>query len=142
LSARSKGRKRAVDALYAGELRDVMATDLLDATKEQVTDRQNQDEIFDFATELVNGVLANQLEIDEILSGVAQNWTLDRMPALDKAILRVGIYEIAFGGTPAEVAISGTQYRGFCSVRKRYFGYCFSNSQANLVKVNKPALEF
>jgi len=106
LSARSKGRKRAVDALYAGELRDVMATDLLDATKEQVTDRQNQDEIFDFATELVNGVLANQLEIDEILSGVAQNWTLDRMPTLDKAILRVGIYEIAFGGTPAEVAIS------------------------------------
>ena len=106
MSARSKGRKRAVDALYAGELRDVMATDLLDATKEQVTDRQNQDEIFNFATELVNGVLANQLEIDEILSGVAQNWTLDRMPALDKAILRVGIYEIAFGGTPAEVAIS------------------------------------
>ena len=83
-----------------------MATDLLDATKEQVTDRQNQDEIFSFATELVIGVLANQLEIDEILSGVAQNWTLDRMPALDKAILRVGIYEIAFGGTPAEVAIS------------------------------------
>jgi N utilization substance protein B len=106
LSARSKARKRAVDALYAGELRDVMATDLLDATKEQVSDRQNQDEIFEFATELVNGVIANQLEIDEILSGVAQNWTLDRMPALDKAILRVGIYEIAFGGTPAAVAIS------------------------------------
>ena len=106
MSARSKARKRAVDALYAGELRDVMATDLLEATKEQVTDRQNQDEIFSFATELVTGVLANQLEIDEILSGVAQNWTLDRMPAVDKAILRVGIYEIAFGGTPAEVAIS------------------------------------
>lgn len=106
MSARSKARKRAVDALYAGELRDVMATDLLEATKEQVADRQNQDEIFEFATELVHGVLANQLEIDEILSGVAQNWTLDRMPALDKAILRVGIYEIAFGGTPAEVAIS------------------------------------
>ncbi len=106
MSARSKARKRAVDALYAGELRDVMATDLLDATKEQVSDRQNQDEIFEFATELVNGVIANQLEIDEILSGVAQNWTLDRMPALDKAILRVGIYEIAFGGTPAAVAIS------------------------------------
>ena len=106
MSARSKARKRAVDALYAGELRDVMATDLLEATKEQVIDRQNQDEIFSFATELVTGVLANQLEIDEILSGVAQNWTLDRMPAVDKAILRVGIYEIAFGGTPAEVAIS------------------------------------
>lgn len=106
MSSRTKARKRAVDALYAAELRDVMATDLLEATKEQVADRQNQDEIFDFANQLVTGVLANQIEIDEILAGVAQNWTLDRMPALDKAILRVGIYEIAYSDTPSEVAIS------------------------------------
>jgi len=69
LSSRTKARKRAVDALYAAELRDVMATDLLEATKEQVADRQNQDEIFDFANQLVTGVLANQIEIDEILAG-------------------------------------------------------------------------
>ena len=106
MSSRTKARKRAVDALYAAELRDVMATDLLEVTRDQVADRQNQDEIFDFATQLVTGVLANQMEIDEILAGVAQNWTLDRMPALDKAILRVGIYEIAFSDTPSEVAIS------------------------------------
>ena len=106
MSSRTKARKRAVDALYAAELRDVMATDLLEATKEQVADRQNQDEIFDFANQLVTGVLANQIEIDEILAGVAQNWTIDRMPALDKAILRVGIYEIAYSDTPSEVAIS------------------------------------
>lgn len=84
-----------------------MATELLEATKDQVADRQNQDEIFDFAMELVTGVLTNQLEIDELLANVAQNWTLDRMPALDRAILRMGIYEIAFSqNTPAEVAIS------------------------------------
>lgn len=106
MSSRTKARKRAVDALYAAELRDVMATDLLEVTRDQVADRQNQDEIFDFATQLVTGVLANQIEIDEILAGVAQNWTLDRMPALDKAILRVGIYEIAYSDTPSEVAIS------------------------------------
>jgi N utilization substance protein B len=106
LSSRTKARKRAVDALYAAELRDVMATDLLEATKEQVSDRQNQDEIFDFANQLVTGVLANQIEIDEILAGVAQNWTIDRMPALDKAILRVGIFEIAYSDTPSQVAIS------------------------------------
>ena len=106
MSSRTKARKRAVDALYAAELRDVMATDLLEATKEQVADRQNQEEIFDFANQLVTGVLANQIEIDEILAGVAQNWTIDRMPALDKAILRVGIYEIAYSDTPSEVAIS------------------------------------
>jgi N utilization substance protein B len=107
LSSRTKARKRAIDALYAAELRDGMATELLEATKEQVSDRQNQDEIFDFAMELVSGVLSNQIEIDEILSNVAQNWTLDRMPALDRAILRLAIYEISFGtATPAEVVIS------------------------------------
>ena len=107
MSSRTKARKRAVDALYAAELRDEMATDLLVATQESVSDRQNQDDIFDFAMELVNGVLANQLEIDELLSSMAQNWTLDRMPALDRAILRLGIYEIVFGNqVPAEVVIS------------------------------------
>ena len=107
MSSRSKARKRAVDALYAAEMRDEMATDLLTATQESVADRQNQDEIFDFAMELVSGVLANQIEIDELLPSLAQNWTLDRMPALDRAILRLGIYEIAFGNqVPAEVVIS------------------------------------
>lgn len=107
MSSRTKARKRAIDALYAAELRDGMATELLEATKEQVADRQNQDEIFDFAMELVSGVLSNQIEIDEIISNVAQNWTLDRMPALDRAILRLAIYEISFGtATPAEVVIS------------------------------------
>ena len=107
MSSRSKARKRAVDALYAAEMRDDMATDLLTATQESVADRQNQDEIFDFAMALVSGVLANQIEIDELLSSLAQNWTLDRMPALDRAILRLGIYEIAFGNeVPAEVVIS------------------------------------
>ena len=107
MSSRSKARKRAVDALYAAEMRDEMATELLLATKDSVADRQNQDEIFDFAMELVSGVLSNQIEIDELLASLAQNWTLDRMPAVDRAILRLGIYEIAFGQqVPAEVVIS------------------------------------
>lgn len=107
MSSRSKARKRAVDALYAAEMRDEMATELLLATKDSVADRQNQDDIFDFAMELVTGVLANQIEIDELLASLAQNWTLDRMPAVDRAILRLGIYEIAFGQqVPAEVVIS------------------------------------
>jgi N utilization substance protein B len=106
LSARSKARKRAVDALYAAELRDGMATELLAETKTQVEDRQNQDEIFDFANELVTGVLANQIEIDETLSAMAQNWSLDRMPAVDRAILRLGIYEIAFADLEPAIVIS------------------------------------
>jgi len=106
LSARSKARKRAVDALYAAELRDGMATELLAETKTQVEDRQNQQEIFDFALELVSGVLANQREIDETITSMAQNWSLDRMPPVDRAILRLGIYEIAFANLEPAVAIS------------------------------------
>lgn len=106
MSARSKARKRAIDALYAAELRDGMATELLAETKTQVEDRQNQDEIFDFALELVTGVLTNQIEIDETISSMAQNWSLERMPAVDRAILRLGIFEIAIAGTEPAVAIS------------------------------------
>ncbi len=106
MSARSKARKRAVDALYAAELRDGMATELLAETKTQVEDRQNQDEIFDFALELVTGVLSNQIEIDETISSMAQNWSIDRMPAVDRAILRLGIYEISYAGLEPAVAIS------------------------------------
>lgn len=106
MSARSKARKRAVDALYAAELRDGMATELLAETKTLVEDRQNQQEIFEFALELVTGVLANQLEIDETITSMAQNWSLDRMPAVDRAILRLGIYEIAFADLEPAVAIS------------------------------------
>ena len=106
MSARTKARKRAVDALYAAELRDGMATELLEETKQQVEDRQNQDEIFSFASELVIGVLSNQLDIDETISSMAQNWSLDRMPAVDRAILRLAVYEINFAELEPAIAIS------------------------------------
>jgi len=83
-----------------------MATELLSETKSQVEDRQNQDTIFDFALELVTGVLSHQIEIDETISAMAQNWSLDRMPAVDRAILRLGIYEITYAGTEPAIAIS------------------------------------
>lgn len=95
-----------MDALYAAELRDGMATELLEETKQQVEDRQNQDEIFGFANVLVIGVLSNQLEIDETISAMAQNWTLDRMPAVDRAILRLAVYEINFADLEPAIAIS------------------------------------
>jgi len=107
LSYRSKARKRAVDALYAAELRDELATELLDTSKESMADRQNQDAIYEFAEELVTGVLKHQLEIDEKISSLSQNWSMDRMPALDRAILRLAAYELMFGSeTPSEVVIS------------------------------------
>ena len=72
-----------------------------------MADRQNQDAIYEFAEELVTGVLKHQLEIDEKISSLSQNWSMDRMPALDRAILRLAAYELMFGSeTPSEVVIS------------------------------------
>jgi len=72
-----------------------------------MSERQNQAEIYEFARTLVNGVLKHQIDIDEKIASLSQNWSLDRMPALDRAILRVACFEILFASeTPAEVVVS------------------------------------
>ena len=107
MSARTKSRKRAVEALYAADLRDAMATDILAEMRTVMAHRQNQDDIFDFAEILVSGVLKNQIEIDQRISSLSQNWPMDRMPAVDRAILRLACFEILYlTDTPAAVAVS------------------------------------
>ena len=107
MSARTKSRKRAIEALYAADLRDCMASDILEEMREAMSERQNQAEIYEFARTLVNGVLKHQIDIDEKIASLSQNWSLERMPALDRAILRVACFEILFASeTPAEVVVS------------------------------------
>lgn len=107
MSARTKARKRAVDALYAAELREELASQLLEQTKLSVADRQNQDEIFEYASLLVTGVLMHQIEIDELISAFSQNWPIERMPVIDRSILRVATFEICYhSDIPIPVAIS------------------------------------
>lgn len=107
MSSRTKSRKRAIEALYAADLRDAMATEVLEEMRTATADRQNQDEIFGFAQRLVQGVLTNQLEIDQKIESLSQNWPLDRMPAVDRAILRLACFEILFSDeTPSSVAVS------------------------------------
>jgi N utilization substance protein B len=106
VSARTKARKRAVDALFAADLRDGMPTELLDAAELASDDRASQSEIFNYAREAVTGVLQHQAEIDDQLQTYAQGWTLNRMPALDRAILRLATWEILFNDeVPDAVAI-------------------------------------
>lgn len=84
-----------------------MATEVLEEMRTATADRQNQDEIFGFAQRLVQGVLTNQLEIDQKIESLSQNWPLDRMPAVDRAILRLACFEILFSDeTPSSVAVS------------------------------------
>ena len=107
MSARTKARKRALDALYAASVRGGDALHLLSETQVEVADRQNQDAIFDYAEMLLTGYLENAEEIDTQLRMLADNWSLERMPNIDRAILRLAAWEILHNQeVPSEVAIS------------------------------------
>jgi N utilization substance protein B len=107
LSARTKARKRALDALYASSVRGGDALHLLSETQVEVADRQNQEAIFDYAEMLLTGYTENAEEIDTALRMLADNWSLERMPNIDRAILRLAAWEILHNSeVPSEVAIS------------------------------------
>ena len=94
MSARSKARKRAVDAVFAADLRKISPISLLNEVADLAADRQNQDVIFGYAREIVQGVIDEHEQIDDLLETYSQGWALDRMPNLDRAILRVAVWEI------------------------------------------------
>jgi len=72
-----------------------------------VSDRQNQEAIFDYAESMITGFDANKLLIDNELRQLADGWALERMPSIDRAILRLGAWEILYNpDVPNEVAIA------------------------------------
>lgn len=102
MSARSKARKRALDVLYAADARRV---DPLDVLVERI-DSAEAAPLGEYAEVLVRGYAAHASRIDDLLSEHAQGWTLDRMPAVDRAILRIAVYELVYSAdVPAAVAI-------------------------------------
>ena len=102
MSARGKARKRALDILFEAELRGVPVLDMLDERAAQATPPVSA-----YAAELVRGVQANRESIDAMLATYSTGWTLDRMPAVDRNILRIGTYELLWSeGVPPGVAIS------------------------------------
>ena len=102
MAARSKARKRALDILFAAELRGLPASQLL--AEQQSLGEQPVPE---YAAELVRGVAAHRAQIDTLISENAVAWTLDRMPAVDRNILRLGVYELLWADdVPDGVAIS------------------------------------
>jgi len=101
-SARTKARKRALDLLFAGEAQGVSPVAMLD---EQIAagERPNNP----YTETLVRGVVAEQAEIDEVLARYSQDWPLDRMPAVDRNVLRLGVWELTRADdVPDEVVIS------------------------------------
>lgn len=102
MSARGKARRRALDILFEAEQRGSSAIDGITARRESTDQVINP-----YTVEIVNGVLAEQERIDEFLSSYAQGWTLDRMPSVDRVILRIGSWELLFNDEiPDGVAVA------------------------------------
>lgn len=103
MAARSKARKRALDILFASELRSEDPVEALDRAVEAGEGPTN-----DYTAVLVRGVVEHLPRIDELLETYSKGWTLARMPVVDRNVLRIGVYELLWGGedVPEAVAMS------------------------------------
>ncbi len=93
MSARSKARKQSLDLLYEADIRSQAPADLL-ALRDVVEEGPDARPIREYTKELISGISDNRRKIDELISTYAQGWDMDRLPAVDRNILRLGIYEI------------------------------------------------
>ncbi|KQW43065.1 N utilization substance protein B [Nocardioides sp. Root1257] len=102
MSARSKARKRALDVLFASDVRGESATTALENA---IADGEGPTN--DYTAVLVRGVEEHRSRIDEVLAQFAEGWTLQRMPAVDRNVLRLGVWELLYADdVPDSVAIS------------------------------------
>jgi len=102
VSSRSKARKAALDLLYESDIRKGSAAELL---SKRVTEMEY--EAREFTKELIDGIELNKRKIDELIATYAQSWDMDRMPVLDRNILRLAIFELLWSqSVPEAVAIS------------------------------------
>ena len=101
MAARSKARKRAVDVLYESDVRGV---DLADTLRERLA--LGDPPVNQYTVELVEGAREHRARIDEILAAYADGWTIARMPGVDRAVLRLAVYELLYrDDVPDAVAI-------------------------------------
>ena len=107
MSSRTKSRKMALDAIFAADMRKQNPIELLDMTASTQEDRQNQAEIVGYAREIVEGITTSHADIDDRIASFSHKWSIERMPAVDRAILRVAVWEILFNDeVPDPVAIA------------------------------------
>lgn len=104
MAARHKARKRALDILFQADLRALDPLEVL-ASAEALRTDEGDTPLNPYAAELVAGVAAHQDRIDDLLTTYSLGWTLERMPGVDRAILRLGAYEVLWGDVPEAVAL-------------------------------------
>ena len=105
MSARSKARKQALDIHFESDIRGSVALDILES-RDVIEEGPDARPIREYTREIINGVSDHRRKIDELIATYAQGWDMDRLPAVDRSILRIGIYEIIWANTlPDAVAI-------------------------------------
>ena len=102
--SRRRAREVVLQILYQ---RDLNSDPVFEVEDDFLRRRlHNDDTLFDFAKGLIRGVVGNREEIDERLQAAAENWRISRMAVTDRAVLRMGAFEILFSDTPAPVALN------------------------------------
>lgn len=106
MSARTKARKRALDILFQSDIRGDDLSTTLAAEARRAAGEPAREASWLYAREIVDGVIDNRDEIDEQITAFAKDWSLARMPAVDRALLRMAVWEILYNDeVPAGVAI-------------------------------------
>ncbi|BDV30586.1 transcription antitermination factor NusB [Microbacterium terricola] len=106
MGARTKARKRALDILFQADVRGEEVAATLAAEAKRASNEPAREASWLYAREIVDGVIDNRDEIDEQITTFAKDWSLARMPAVDRAVLRIGVWELLFNDeVPAAVAI-------------------------------------
>ena len=103
MARRSRSREVALQVLYQDDLNELQTAE---DTERFLRVRCRSDELTQFAASLVSGVRRNRSELDALLDATAENWSLDRMAATDRNVLRLGAFEIIYTDTPGRVSIN------------------------------------
>ncbi|HET6653518.1 MAG TPA: transcription antitermination factor NusB [Nocardioides sp.] len=102
MAARSKARKRALDILFECEVRGLPLGQTLD---ERVI--AGEPPVNEYTVSLIHGIAEHQTRIDELITKYSQGWSLERMPAVDRNVLRLGVLEVLYvDDVPDAVAVS------------------------------------
>ena len=103
---RHQARKRAVDLLFEAEARGITPAEVADARNALVEKQSDVSPLNPYTVTVARGVTEHAAHIDDLISAHLQGWTLDRLPAVDRAILRVAVWELLHAeDVPEPVAV-------------------------------------
>ncbi len=103
---RHQARKRAVDLLFEAEARNITAAEVADGRNALSHSQADMTPLNPYTVTVARGVTDHGAHVDELISAHLQGWTLDRLPAVDRAILRVAVWELLHAeDVPEPVAV-------------------------------------